>query len=140
MEEFEIYKVLQESANYYRLAKTELYFNIFADILITVFIIVFIVKFWCMANDMEEIREHLGFHNLAQFKYKSKMVPDMLRKGRQYNLGKLGLCTFDGVLGDKYQFHPLEDDKIDKSSPYYIDLGGSYYWVPEDKLKEVWDS
>lgn len=124
--------------------------------------IVLIVKFWSMAGDVKAIRDLmetgkapgvLPTNNVgvspsmmsvpAPAPMPSRKYPtaqnvhskDDLMKGKNYNLGTLGVCTYEGMYEGKYSFYPI--GKIDRTSAYFRDDVEPYYLIPESDLGKV---
>jgi len=58
--------------------------------------------------------------------------PDSLVKGEKYDLGDLGICTYEGQFDGKFGFYPVKD--INRKSPYFHDDVEPYYLIPESDL------
>ena len=148
MEEFEVYRAFKELANYAQISKTEMIINIIVSIGVLVLFIILIVKFWNMANDVRDIKnfQMYGNSNNSQKTIERKTAPgptfngidiDSLKKGDRYVLGKLGVCSYEGMFEGKYGFYPVKGTQIVKSSPYFRDDTEPYYLIPGEKFKEV---
>lgn len=121
--------------------------------------IILIVKFWAMAEDVKAMREMMergdvrdGIHShpagvpptmrnepepapmpVRKVPSVQKAISkDGLKKGNNYDLGNLGICTYEGMYEGKYGFYPV--GKIDKNSPYFRDDVEPYYLIPESEL------
>lgn len=118
--------------------------------------IILIVKFWGIANDVSAIREMMASGKEAerlsarnvndpaevepvptqQLANDQRRIPKVnLEKGKEYDLGDLGLCTYEGMYNGKHGFYPVKE--INKSSIYFHDDVDPYYLIPESDLGKV---
>lgn len=116
--------------------------------------IILIVKFWGIASDVSAIREMMASGKqteglstrndcnqtsadhmpvLQLTKGQQRISKSDLEKGQDYNLGDLGLCTYEGVYEGKHGFYPVKE--IDKSSKYFHDDINPYYLIPDSDLE-----
>ena len=124
--------------------------------------IILIVKFWYMAEDVKAMREMMERGNVrdgipshpagvpptmrndpepAPMPVKKVMSAqkaiskDDLKKGHKYDLGSLGVCTYEGIYEGEYGFYPV--GKIDRNSPYFREDVEPYYLIPESDLSLI---
>lgn len=124
--------------------------------------IILIVKFWVMAEDVKAMREMMergivrdGIHShpagvpptmrnepvpapmpVQKIPSAQKAISkDDLKEGHKYDLGNLGICTFEGMYEGKYGFYPV--GQINRNSPYFRDDVEPYYLIPESDLSLI---
>lgn len=112
--------------------------------------IVLIVKFFGIAADVKAIRRKMYSEIHEGFSSQNAKTPEtvnlntplqkassrvILTKGNSYDLGVLGICTFEGIYEGKYGFYP--QGVIDRESIYFRDDVEPYYLIPETDLDKV---
>lgn len=117
------------------------------SLVVAVLQIILFVKIWIMANAVINIRDMMiagrqtgtpGNYPISQTpnKVSRSISPENLEKGKRYDLGTLGMCTYEGMFQHKYGFYPVTPGSVLKSSPYLCDGSEPYYLVPAERLNE----